>query len=186
VSLRAALRSTTAADHERLDSMFGGFDLADRAAYRRFLRAHARALAPIEAAIAASDATAGWRPRWPLIAADLAVLGESPPPLLPLEPPAAARLWGMRYVVEGSRLGGALLARRVGAGLPAAYLGAQHGKGEWRGFLETLEQAGADGGRAWRAEAIDGARQAFALFAAGAAEEMASAPSGAVEMAAYG
>ncbi|WP_156678954.1 biliverdin-producing heme oxygenase [Sphingomonas profundi] len=173
MSLRTELRTATAGDHERLDATFATFDLADAAAYRAFLRAHARALAPIEQAIAGSGATAGWRPRAPLLADDLAALGTPPPPPLPLDRPDEAALWGMRYVVEGSRLGGALLARQVGAGLPAAYLGAQHAKGEWRGFLDALEAAGEAGGAAWRAEAIAGARRAFHLFAASVAEEKA-------------
>ncbi len=170
----SALRAATADDHVRLDATFGGFDLTLADDYRRFLRAHARALVPIEAAIAGSAATVAWHPRTPMIAADLAGLDEAAPPALPFDPPGDAALWGMRYVIEGSRLGGALLARRVGPGLPAAYLGAHHGKGEWRGFLETLEQAGQAGGEAWRTEAISGARQAFDLFAQGAAQEMIS------------
>jgi heme oxygenase len=172
-SVRVALRAATADEHTRLDAMFGRFDLGNPLAYPRFLRAHARALAPIEAAIAAVLGLEGWRLRTPLIVADLVALGEVLPPSLPLLVPNGARLWGMRYVVEGSRLGGALLARSVGAGLPSAYLGARHGAGEWRRFLDELERAAAGGGEAWRDEAIAGAREAFALFAAGAAQEMA-------------
>ncbi|TVV71873.1 biliverdin-producing heme oxygenase [Sphingomonas solaris] len=176
MSLRADLRGATADDHNRLDAVFGQYDLADAAAYRRFLRAHARALQPVETAIAGSAATHAWQPRVPLIAADLAALGEPMPEAMTIDPPGAARLWGMRYVVEGSRLGGAMLARQVGAGLPAAYLGAQHGKGEWRGFLEALEGAGDAGGAEWRAEAGGGAQAAFALFAASAAQEATDGP----------
>ena len=175
MSLRADLRTATADDHVRLDTVFATFDLSDPAAYLAFLRAHARALAPIEQALAASGARASWRPRMPQITADLAALGEAAPlPLpLPLGPVSPARLWGMRYVVEGSRLGGVLLARQVGAGLPSSYLGAQHGKGEWRAFLDTLEAAGEAGGADWRADAVAGAHEAFGLFARSAAGEVA-------------
>ncbi|MET0269235.1 MAG: biliverdin-producing heme oxygenase [Sphingomonas sp.] len=171
MSLRADLRTATADDHARLDVMFGRFDLGDRAAYRGFLTAHARALAPVEAAILASGDTAGWHPRFPLVAADLVAIGAPVPAALTLDMPKPAALWGMRYVVEGSRLGGAMLARQVGPGLPSAYLGAQHGRGEWRAFLETLESHGEAGGAAWRAGAVAGAREAFALFARSAAME---------------
>lgn len=173
MSLRTELRAATADDHTRLDATFGGFDLADPVAYRRFLRAHARALAPIEQAIAASPAPAAWNPRMDRIADDLAALGEPLPPPMTLAATDDATLWGMRYVVEGSRLGGALLARQVGSGLPADYLGAQLGKGEWRGFLDALEAAGEAGGAEWRAEAVAGARAAFAMFARSVAEEEA-------------
>lgn len=172
MSLRADLRAATADDHERLDATFGRFDLADRHAYRRFLAAHARALAPVEDAIRRSGDTVGWQPRAPLAEQDLADLGaEMPPPMTLDAPPTPARLWGMRYVVEGSRLGGAMLSRQVGVGLPAAYLGAHHGKGEWRHFLDTLEAKGDAGGPGWQAEAVEGAREAFALFARSAALE---------------
>lgn len=173
MSLRVALRAATGGDHERLDAIFGTFGLADARGYRAFLRAHARALVPIERHLAASAAITGWRPRAPLLAADLAALGEMPPPPLALAAPSEAALWGMRYVVEGSRLGGALLARQVGEGLPAAYLDAQHGRGEWRAFLEALDAAGDAGGEDWRAEAAAGAQTAFALFARSAEEEQA-------------
>lgn len=171
MSLRADLRAATADDHARLDATFGRFDLTDRRAYAAFLTAHARALAPIEAAIRASGETDGWQPRAPLAADDLAALDAAMPAAMPLDPPGPARLWGMRYVVEGSRLGGAMLSRQVGEGLPAAYLGAMHGRGEWRRFLDALDARAEAGGAAWRAEAVAGARDAFALFARSAAME---------------
>ena len=172
MSFRMDLRSATSDDHERLDAAFGRFDLADRDDYRAFLRAHGRALLPIEQALAGSGVVdAGWHRRGPLLIADLAALDDAPPPAPPLPPADDARLWGMRYVVEGSRLGGALLARQVGGDLPRDYLGAQHGKGEWRDFLDALEEAGDTGGETWRADALAGARDAFALFAQSVAEE---------------
>ncbi len=173
MSLRADLRTATAEHHARLDAALDRFDLTDPRAYRAFLRAHARALLPIEQAIAGSPASAGWRARGPLLTDDLLALGEPMPPPMPIDPVSDAGCWGMRYVAEGSRLGGALLSRQVGAGLPARYLGAHHGKGEWRGFLDALEAAAVDGGAEWRAEASEGAMQAFDLFALSVAGEMA-------------
>ncbi|WP_225785518.1 biliverdin-producing heme oxygenase [Xenophilus sp. Marseille-Q4582] len=58
----------------------------------------------------------------------------------------AARAWGVAYVVEGSRLGGQVLYRRLAAPLaphPLRYLqgaGAQTGA-RWRAFLDELRAA---------------------------------------------
>ncbi len=74
--------------------------------------------------------------RRPDLARDLAVLSEAgvPPPLpggvvVPksLDVPAGlGAALGLLYVVEGSRLGGQVLARRVGGALPAGMRGATH------------------------------------------------------------
>ncbi|WBO20932.1 biliverdin-producing heme oxygenase [Sphingomonas abietis] len=148
---RAALRHGTAADHERLDALFGAFRLDDAEEYRAFLTAHAMALAAIETALdeAGFDTVL---PDWPerrrghAIAADLAMLGATAPAPLPvpalalaLATPAAS--WGAAYVVEGSRLGGAVLARAVPDTLPKSYLGTPQSAGAWRNFLQSLDKA---------------------------------------------
>lgn len=163
-----ALRAGTAADHERLDALFGRFRLDDPADYRAFLTAHAMALPAIEQALDAAGfgaRLADWseRHRANALAADLAALGEPMPP--PLATPALdtpAAQWGAAYVVEGSRLGGAMLARSVAAGLHAAYLGTPQAPGAWRGFLKALDEnvRGSDE----IAQATDAARATFALF----------------------
>jgi heme oxygenase len=102
----------------------------------------------------------GFRPRAPLLAQDLVALGVKMPALLPLAPPtSAAAKAGMLYVIEGSRLGGGLLARQVPAGLPSAYLSATHLPGEWRALLARLD-AEVDGAT----DAIDSARTVFDLY----------------------
>ena len=63
---RAALRAGTAADHKRLDDLFGGFRLDDPRDYRAFLSAHAMALLTVEQALDAAgfaDALADWPQR---------------------------------------------------------------------------------------------------------------------------
>lgn len=151
--------------HQRVDDLFSRFSLDDRPGYAAFLRAHARALAPLEAMIR-PDA-----PRLPQLAQDLATLDEVlPAPLAAPTPPSDAYRWGVRYTLEGSRLGGAMLARRVGSGLPRAYLSAAHEKGGWAAFQRRLDDAAAKGGKAWIDEAIRGASAAFDLFAAAALE----------------
>jgi heme oxygenase len=164
------LRDATMEDHRRVDAIYAGFSLDTPDAYRSFLAAHARAVAPLEAAVAPD------RPRQPLLVEDLAALGMAMPD--PLPQPDGRRdgaRWGMRYALEGSRLGGAMLARQVGDGLPRAYLGATHGKGEWIAFQRALDSAAAEGGEGWLEDAVQGARAAFALFAqAGEAERAAT------------
>ncbi len=144
---RARLRAATAADHDRLDGLFGRFDLGDAGDYGQFLAAHASAIGAVEAALDGAGMTR-LLPDWPsrrrgaLVLADLAALGV--PAVAALPPPAIAddaAAWGAAYVVEGSRLGGALLARQVAAGLPASYLAAPQPKGAWREFLVALDAA---------------------------------------------
>lgn len=167
---RAALRAATRAEHERLDALFAGFDLADPASYRAFLTAHAMALPSVEAALDAGG-FANALPDWPerrrggALAADLAALGVPPPSPLtapPLATPAAR--WGAAYVLEGSRLGGAFLARQVAAGLPLTYLGTPQPPGRWRQFLSGLDTAVIEPQD--RSVAYDSARATFALFEA--------------------
>ena len=173
---RTAIREATAADHERLDGLFERFDLADPANYGRFLRAHAAALIPAERALDAAGAASiipGWtdRRRGALLRADLAALAVSEPPALPapvLE--SEAGCWGAAYVLEGSRLGGAMLARRVGAGLPHAYLAAPQPKGAWRQFIAALDAFLDDEPRL--ALATTAARTTFQLFEAAGRQQL--------------
>ena len=144
-----------------MDAAFGGFDLSDGDGYCAFLTAHARSLPAVEAALHAAGET-GFRPRTPLLAQDLAALDRRMPAMLPLAPTmsAAARA-GMLYVIEGSRLGGGLLARQVPRGFPGAYLSATHLPGEWRALLARLD-AEIDG--AALSEAIESAQTVFDLY----------------------
>nr|WP_254911565.1 biliverdin-producing heme oxygenase [Sphingomonas sp. CDS-1] len=167
---RQALRQATMESHQRVDDLFSRFSLEERSSYAAFLKAHARALAPLEE-IAQPDA-----PRLPMVAQDLAALDEAlPTPFaisMPMPLPDAFR-WGARYTLEGSRLGGAVLARRVAPGLPHAYLSATHDKGGWADFQRTLDEAAAEGSDRWIDEAIRGAQAAFDLFATAAGDEVA-------------
>ncbi|PZU11988.1 biliverdin-producing heme oxygenase [Sphingomonas sp.] len=157
------LRATTASDHDLVDAAFGVTDFADREAYGRFLAAHALALPAVEAALESLAILPPLRPRAPLIESDLRALGLDLPAPLPFDlPRTGASGFGAAYVIEGSRLGGGLLSRRVAPGLPASYLSETHLPGEWRGFLAALDAAAA--GDAWIAEAITAARATFDLY----------------------
>ena len=135
-----ALRAATAADHAMVDGRFGTLHLDDPVDYRRMLRAHARALPAVEAALTTEGEGAdgrlpAWRRRTPALLADLAGLGIEPPAPLAFAADSGAAQWGVLYVAEGSRLGGQLLARAVPVGQPHAYLSSRHRPGEWRALL---------------------------------------------------
>ena len=170
MSARNILRTATAARHDAVDAAFGRFDLTDRESYGRFLTAHARALPAVENALGACDGIPAFAPRTELLRADLAALGLALPDPLPLAPPESdAAAFGALYVIEGSRLGGAMLVRRVPEGLPHAYLSATHQPGCWRAFGETLDRAERAGGPGWIVRAIAAAEATFDLYAMAAA-----------------
>lgn len=163
------IRAATATDHDAVDAAFGMVDFTDAASYGSFLMAHARALPAVEEALAGCTTLPPLRPRWPLLAADLRALALDAPALLPFGAPAsAAAAFGVAYVFEGSRLGGGMLARRVGKTLPTGYLGATHRPGEWRLLLAALDQSAT--GEDWIAEASAAARATFDLYRRAASE----------------
>lgn len=164
--VRQALRDATMANHQRVDEIYSDFSLGSPAEYAAFLKAHARALMPLEK-LAQPDS-----PRLPQLVEDLAVLGEAlPEPLAAEAGVSEAFRWGALYALEGSRLGGAMLERQVAPGLPRAYLKAGHRNGSWIAFQQALDAAADGGGQEWIDSAVQGAEAAFALFAAGAAAE---------------
>ena len=159
------LREQTAPDHAAVDRAFAAFDLADRDAYGRLLLAHASVTPVVEAALARGSTLPAWRPRSMLVFADLDALRIAPPRPLSFGPikSRAAHL-GALYVLEGSRLGGKLLSGRVSAGLPVTYLSDGHLPGEWRKFLQRLDEAAQRSEAVWRDDLVDGARQVFKAY----------------------
>ncbi|ONG55704.1 hypothetical protein BKE38_08900 [Pseudoroseomonas deserti] len=174
MGLRWRLRAATGPLHAEADALGSAHDLGAPAGHAAFLRAHARALPGLEAAIGAALGDAAWlrwqeRRRLPALQADLAALGEPAPAPLPATLPGAdaeAEALGAAYVLEGSRLGNAMLRRGLPETAPAAYLAHQPGAeaGGWPGFLAGLEAALPDQARWPAAEA--GARTAFETFLA--------------------
>lgn len=162
-SLVARLRAETREDHARVDDAFGAFDLGRPDGYRAFLAAHARVLPAVEDWLDAAELVPGWRGRSAALRRDLAALD------MPIPDPSGfacdggeAARWGALYVIEGSRLGGAVLAKRVPPGWPAAYLNMVHGAGEWRHLLATIDRLVLP--REAERAAIAGARAVFAAF----------------------
>ena len=170
MTARQALREATAAAHEEVDRIFSAFDLADPADYRRFLLAQAAAFLPVEAALdsaGAGNILPDWseRRRGHLLRNDLDRLALSAP--APLPAPAFASpeaLLGGVYVLEGSRLGGALLSREVPTDAPKTFLSAKGDSARWRKLLEDLERLLYRSDRV--PSALEAATQVFACFAA--------------------
>ncbi|WP_052213560.1 biliverdin-producing heme oxygenase [Belnapia sp. F-4-1] len=179
---RLALRTATAAAHERLHHIPVFQDLAegrlDRAGYAALLRRLLGFHAAIEAVLAAAPSLAHYgidlagRRRAPLLRADLAHLGApAEAPLAPVPRFAiAAEALGALYVTEGSTLGGRHLARGLDHILPAGegrgfFLGhgARHGA-MWAACCAAIEACGAEPGGLTGMQA--GAAATFAAFEA--------------------
>lgn len=175
-SLRQRLKTATADQHERVDAAFASFDLESPDGYRAFLRAHLGVVHPLESALEAAGIDRlihDWskRQRRHALLTDLHSLGDNRVALpVPLDiQPSPGWCLGACYVLEGSRLGGRLLARRVAAANPTAplnYLAHTDTTPSWPGFLEEFEQ----GARLqpWQ-ELLTGASDCFELFVAVAA-----------------
>lgn len=152
-NIRQRLRAYGGVLHHQVDEAFSGFSLDSASGYREFLQAHAGALFSLEAALERGGIEAllhDWpsRRRRDALRADLLALGCELPLSLPVTAPASAGwCWGAAYVLEGSRLGGQVLLRRLRAAQPEApanYLGHASEPGLWPAFLQQLE-AGALG-----------------------------------------
>ena len=168
MSIRFALKSATDPLHEELDAALSRLNLGDRADYARFLKFHARTVPVIEEELAAGglgQMVDGWSDarRAGAVERDLAELGEVMPEQA--SPPAIegqAAVLGAAYVLEGSRLGGQVLQRRVGDGLPAHFLNHPSGVAPWRGLIAVLDR------HLYSDELIgdakDAARRCFAWF----------------------
>lgn len=177
MSVRTILRNATRDEHDRVDTGFSKYDLATAGGYRRFLTRQAAAHLPVEAALEAAgvaDAVADWpeRRRADKLRADLADLGHAD---IDVQPCAAfeseAAMLGGLYVLEGSRLGGALLVQQVSDGLPTRFL-AKGSSSAWRALLDVLETKLTSPEQI--AGAVAGARSVFACFEAAASRDTES------------
>jgi heme oxygenase len=173
------LRADTSDDHNAVDLIFGNFDLRDRTWYGSFLSAHMRVLPSLEIALeqaGVEEIIPDWRDRRrrERLTDDLTVLGMSAPEHLPA--PTFSNddeIWGAAYVLEGSKLGGAMLARQVPAEFPSSYLAFQGPKGAMKTFMERLDGFQPED----EARVIAAARSVFALFKKAAELELELIPS---------
>ena len=173
-SLLSELRAATSAKHAHLDAQLGLLEReVTRERYEAFLRGSLLALEPLEAALGAFYVAESARSS--LIRADLAELGSSLSNLREgrFQIENLAQAYGARYVVEGSALGGAVLARTFQKALgPSAgsmrYL-TMHGDRlaeHWRAFMIELEGWGKVITPEMRSEACGTARAVFDLYEA--------------------
>lgn len=145
-TLRTQLRRATGDLHGALDALLGRLDLSTLRDLGRLLDVHARVLPGVERALEGQgvwDDDLDWasRARAGSLARDREVLGLPPPPSPSAEPtfPTPAARMGAIYVLEGSRAGGAMLARSLAPSAPRAFL--THGIDAhlWPTFARRLE-----------------------------------------------
>lgn len=174
MTLRNALRAGTAEYHTIVDDLFGRFDMTDRRQYGAFLAGHARVVPVIELALEQGGIArllSDWpeRRRRDMLASDLATLHIQSPSLLDgIAFSSDEALWGAVYVLEGSKMGGAMLAKRVPAEFPATYLSYQGPKGALKAFMDKLNETEAVN----EENAISAARAVFAAFRTAAELEL--------------
>ena len=161
MTAHAVLRAATRAAHDQVDSAFSRWNLGKREDYAAFLLAHARAFLPVEAALIASGTPID-QPRADLLVGDLAELGLAPPPFRPVEFANSDELLGGAYVLEGSRLGGAVLRKSVAPDLPTRFLAPPPRPGHWQAFLHRLEHSLISDVQ--RSQAVVGAHKVFDRF----------------------
>ena len=161
--IQSRLRKATAGNHVAVDLEFSRYDLEDIASYGEFLEAHARALGCLEAKLTKDRASLPtWSPRMHHLEADLQTLGlPLPTPLLLKGDFSGPMMHGLLYVVEGSRLGSAVLSRRVAPAFPSTFLRAVHAQGEWQSLVTALDGVAADNPTGWFEEVAAGARMTF-------------------------
>jgi heme oxygenase len=149
------LKAATASLHERLEARVDiTTRVGSRDAYRELLERFYGFYAPMERRLAPFGVRV--TPKLPLLIADLRELGGDPRALpLARRVPAVASLrdaLGVHYVLEGSTLGGAVIAKlaRRQLGVTAAFFGAYGTEvgSRWRAFGEVVERHGAESGAA--------------------------------------
>jgi heme oxygenase len=168
-SLRMHLRAATMAAHDLLDqAMQAVSGWQTRAGYARFLALQHAARVPLEAWLADNAAADLEPPRQtPLIARDLAALGQrlpaASPAFTPLGASARGEALGAAWVLAGSALGNKAIAKQVarigGGAWPTAFLGDEAMMAFWQGLRARIERP------AEPAEAEGAARAAEAVFA---------------------
>ena len=176
-TLREFLKNETSAAHRELDESVDIDALSTLEGYKRFLLGHARAVIPLEVLLDRSGAERvcpDWseRRRGSALRSDLQTLGaEGDFIALPPEPvpdaagDSPARLLGIMYVLEGSRLGNRFLLKELesqNCGFPLSYLRGGGARSSWSKFLELLEDFSGQ-----REQVLEGSHFAFNRFLEG-------------------
>jgi heme oxygenase len=169
LTLTTELRAKTAQVHEALDSnLKHAFGQVDQ--YVAFLRASHRVLSSLNDKLS-SLCQVSTAERSAQVAADLQALGHEAPSAAPeaWTPTEVAEAMGCAYVVEGSRLGGLVLARVVERDLGLTATSYLRGTGPqtkelWRSFMTQLDAWGERAQPAERQSAISGAIATFTAY----------------------
>ena len=139
MNVRDALRTRTSPAHDALDSRMSPLDLSTSAGLRTFLTISAAGWSLLSSVGPAATALSEMREA---LSADLRAMGEGAPSV-PAVRPARHPLAGA-YLVLGSRLGLALLARRFPAAPARRYVGLPPRGADWRALCATLSAMPAD------------------------------------------
>jgi heme oxygenase (biliverdin-IX-beta and delta-forming) len=161
--LRDRLRQSTREDHTQVDGLLSALNLGSPKDYVRFLGIHAAALSQLGSRTSLTD-RADMAALMSCLASDLDFYGaRQPRAATGVSGDSPARQLGISYVIRGSRLGAAVLARRVAADAPSAYL-AYRSSTTWASFVLSLEAFARSHPPESEQEVIEGAKAAFGVF----------------------
>jgi heme oxygenase len=161
--LRDRLRHSTREDHAQVDRLLSTLNLASPHDYVRFLGIHADALSQLGSRTSLAD-RADATALMTCLESDLEFYGAAQPrAVTAASVDSPARQLGISYVIRGSRLGAEVLARRVAADAPCAYLGYRLPT-PWASFIQTLAAFSLSHSPEREHEVIEGAKAAFGVF----------------------
>jgi heme oxygenase len=180
---RKVLKQATQALHSQVDALASALDLTRRNDYCQFLLASAGPVIGLELALERSAVDAlfadwGYRRRRFALALDLHALELTADAVDARNAMSASEMFGVLYVLEGSRLGAQLLLRRVDQSTDQSVLSARHflranEPAFWLSYLRTLEGTSVP---LDATQMIDAARYTFDLFSAAFTRYCAPAP----------
>jgi heme oxygenase (biliverdin-IX-beta and delta-forming) len=181
---RTILKQATQDLHSEVDALASRLDLTRRNGYCQFLLATAAPMIGLELALERSDIEKlfvdwGHRRRRFALALDLHALELTAAPVDARCPLSLSEMFGVLYVIEGSRLGSQVLLRRVDQSRDEGVLSARtylraSDPMLWVTYLRTLESTDAS---IDCAEMIAAARYTFGLFRSAFTEYCAPVPS---------
>lgn len=146
-SLLTDLRAATRTSHDTLDMAFGSLDLEDRGGYVRFLSGHAIGMQALFEPFRTFASDLGIEcPDYPaMLRSDLAKLNTDADALPRVCASTGLTPEGVGYVLSGSRLGLAMIARNGYWGrnhdLPSAYMEDTQGLAMWKAAAAYLKEA---------------------------------------------
>lgn len=168
-----SLRAETRTEHEAIDSAMSCLDLTNSVDYAVFLDIHRVSLRHLQQDWRPSDCS-DFAAMTRCLEADLRGLGAAPstaPPATRKSLTAAGQL-GVAYVIRGSRLGSAVLRRRVPSTLPTSFLDFSPAL-SWHSFNHELQQITATANDDQTSEIRAGAKLSFGVFTRAATLAMA-------------